>query len=255
MSDMIVLNDVTKSFMSDRSIKGDDGKPHWFTAVEPTSLSVKQGEIFGLMGYSGAGKSTLLRLINMLERPDSGQVVIDGTDLTTLSASDLRVARHNIGMIFQQFNLMANRTVFDNVAFNLTVSGYSRDIRKRVMDCLEIVDLSDRVNHYPAQLSGGQKQRVGIARAIAPSPKVLLADEPTSALDPATTRSLLTCLRDINEQLGVTIVIVTHEMSVIRRLCHRAALLHQGQLLEVADIRDGLIQAATPIGQGLVQED
>ncbi|MGE6572679.1 MULTISPECIES: methionine ABC transporter ATP-binding protein [Psychrobacter] len=256
MNDMIVLNDVTKSFLSDRSIKNENGKPHWFTAVEPTSLSIQQGEIFGLMGYSGAGKSTLLRLINMLERPDSGQVIIDGTDLTTLSASELRIARHNIGMIFQQFNLMSNRTVFDNVAFNLTVSGYpSRDIHKRVMDCLEIVDLTDRAGHYPAQLSGGQKQRVGIARAIAPSPKVLLADEPTSALDPATTRSLLTCLRDINEQLGVTIVIVTHEMSVIRRLCDRAALLHQGQLLEVAEVRDGLIQATTPIGKGLVVED
>lgn len=253
---MIVLNDVTKRFLSDRSVKGTDGKPHWFTAVEPTSLSIKQGEIFGLMGYSGAGKSTLLRLINLLERPDSGQVSIDGVDLTQLSASDLRIARHNIGMIFQQFNLMSNRTVFDNVAFNLIVSGYpSRDIHQRVMECLDIVDLTDRAGHYPAQLSGGQKQRVGIARAIAPSPKVLLADEPTSALDPATTRSLLTCLRDINEQLGVTIVIVTHEMSVIRRLCHRVALLHQGQLLEVADIRDGLIQATTPIGQGLIHED
>ncbi len=256
MSDMIVLNDVNKSFMSDRSIKGADGKAHWFTAVEPTSLAIKQGEIFGLMGYSGAGKSTLLRLINMLERPDSGEVIIDGVDLTQLSASDLRIARHNIGMIFQQFNLMSNRTVYDNVAFNLTVSGYpSRDINKRVMQCLEIVDLIDRAGHFPAQLSGGQMQRVGIARAIAPSPKVLLADEPTSALDPATTRSLLTCLRDINEQLGVTIVIVTHEMSVIRRLCHRAALLHQGQLLEVAPIHDGLIQATTPIGKALVVED
>ena len=253
---MIVLNDVTKRFLSDRSVKGTDGKPHWFTAVEPTSLSVKQGEIFGLMGYSGAGKSTLLRLINLLERPDSGQVIIDDVNLMELSAGELRIARHNIGMIFQQFNLMSNRTVFDNVAFNLIVSGYpSPDIHKRVMECLDIVDLTDRAGHYPAQLSGGQKQRVGIARAIAPSPKVLLADEPTSALDPATTRSLLSCLRDINEQLGVTIVIVTHEMSVIRRLCHRVALLHQGQLLEVADIRDGLIQATTPIGQGLIHED
>ena len=256
MSEMIVLNGVSKSFIGDSAIKGADGKAQRFVAVEPTSLSVKQGEIFGLMGYSGAGKSTLLRLINMLERPDSGQVIIDGVDLTQLSASDLRIARHNIGMIFQQFNLMANRTVFDNVAFNLTVSGYaSGDINKRVMECLEIVDLTDKAGQYPAQLSGGQKQRVGIARAIAPSPKVLLADEPTSALDPATTRSLLTCLRDINKQQGVTIVIVTHEMSVIRRLCDRAALLHQGQLLEVADVSGGLIQATTLIGKGLVQED
>jgi D-methionine transport system ATP-binding protein len=256
MSDMIVLNDVSKRFMSDRSVKDKAGKPHWFTAVQPTSLRIKKGEIFGLMGYSGAGKSTLLRLINLLERPDGGQVIIDDEDLTSLSASDLRVARHNIGMIFQQFNLMSNRTVYDNVAFNLKVAGYpSKDIHARVMACLDIVDLNDRAQHYPAQLSGGQKQRVGIARAIAPNPKVLLADEPTSALDPATTRSLLTCLRDINEQLGVTIVIVTHEMSVIRRLCNRVALLHQGELLEVADISEGAIQATTPIGQGLILED
>lgn len=256
MSDMIVLNDVTKRFMGDRSAKDKNGQPHWFTAVHPLSLQIKKGEIFGLMGYSGAGKSTLLRLINLLERPDSGQVTIDGVDITKLSASELRVARHNIGMIFQQFNLMSNRTVYDNVAFNLQVSGYpAKDIHQRVMACLEIVDLVDRAQHYPAQLSGGQKQRVGIARAIAPNPKVLLADEPTSALDPATTRSLLTCLRDINEQLGVTIVIVTHEMSVIRRLCHRVALLHQGELLEVADIHSGAIHASTPIGQSLIHED
>lgn len=251
MSDMIVLKDVQKRFMTDK-----DGKSHWFTAVEPTSLTIHQGEIFGLMGYSGAGKSTLLRLINLLERPDAGNVIIDGKDLTTLSASNLREARHNIGMIFQQFNLMANLTVFDNIAFNLKVSGYPKEqIRERVMACLEIVNLTDRADHYPAQLSGGQKQRVGIARAIAPNPKVLLADEPTSALDPGTTRSLLTVLKEINEKLGVTIVIVTHEMSVIRRLCHRVALLHQGTLLEVADIHDDEIHAKTEIGQGLVQED
>lgn len=248
---MIVLDNVHKRFISHK-----DGKPHWFTAVEPTSLRIQQGEIFGLMGYSGAGKSTLLRLINLLERPDAGTVTVDGKVLTDLSAAQLRIARHNIGMIFQQFNLMANRTVFDNVAFNLQVSGYAKDnIRERVMRCLEIVELSDRANHYPAQLSGGQKQRVGIARAIAPSPRVLLADEPTSALDPNTTRSLLSVLKDINEQLGVTIVIVTHEMSVIRRLCHRAALLHEGTLLEVADIHSGKIHPQTDIGQQLVQED
>ena len=251
MSDMIVLDQVYKKFQTQK-----DGKTYWFTAVEPISLTVKQGEIFGLMGYSGAGKSTLLRLMNLLERPDGGTVTIDGEVLTDMNPKQLRVARHNVGMIFQQFNLMSNRTVFENVAFNLKVSGYAKDnIYGRVMECLEIVNLTDRANHYPAQLSGGQKQRVGIARAIAPNPKVLLADEPTSALDPSTTRTLLATLKEVNEKLGVTIVIVTHEMSVIRRICNRAALLHEGHLLEVADITDGQIIATTEVGRSLVQED
>ncbi|WP_296403507.1 methionine ABC transporter ATP-binding protein [Psychrobacter sp.] len=251
MSDMIVLDQVYKKFQTQK-----DGKLSWFTAVEPISLSIKQGEIFGLMGYSGAGKSTLLRLMNLLERPDGGSVTIDGEVLTDLNPKQLRVARHNVGMIFQQFNLMSNRTVFDNVAFNLNVSGYAKaNIYSRVMECLEIVNLTDRANYYPAQLSGGQKQRVGIARAIAPNPKVLLADEPTSALDPSTTRALLSTLKEVNKKLGVTIVIVTHEMSVIRRICNRAALLDQGKLLEVADITNGQIIATTEIGRGLVQED
>lgn len=222
-----------------------------FDAVKPLSLEIYEQEIFGLMGYSGAGKSTLLRLINLLERPDAGMVVVDGIELTALRADELRRSRHNIGMIFQQFNLMANYTVFENVAFNLRVANYTGDIGKRVMQCLEIVNLTDKIHHYPAQLSGGQKQRVGIARAIAPSPKVLLADEPTSALDPDTTRSLLAVLKDINEHLGVTIVIVTHEMDVIQKLCHRTALLHQGELLEVAQVADGHIYATTDIGKKL----
>ena len=225
------------------------------TVLKDINFDVSEGEVVAIIGSSGSGKSTLLRCVNLLEKPTSGEILYHGADIVT-GQIGLAELRTKVGMVFQQFNLMANRTVFDNVAFNLTVSGYpSGDIHKRVMDCLEIVDLTDRAAHYPAQLSGGQKQRVGIARAIAPSPKVLLADEPTSALDPATTRSLLTCLRDINEQLGVTIVLVTHEMSVIRRLCHRAALLHQGKLLEVADITDGSIQAITAIGKGLVYED
>ena len=208
------------------------------------------------MGYSGAGKSTLLRLINLLERPDSGSVSVDGQTLTALSAPSLRQARQHIGMVFQQFNLLANRTVAANVAFPLEVAGWQRsDIERRVAECLDIVGLTDRANHYPAQLSGGQKQRVGIARALAASPKVILADEPTSALDPATTRSVLECLLDINRRFNVTIVIVTHEMSVIRRLCDRAALLHQGKLLEVIDVKDNQIHAQSAIGQELVQED
>lgn len=245
---MITIDNVTKRFQT------QDG--NWFTAVEPTSLSIQQGEIFGLMGYSGAGKSTLLRLINLLERPDSGTVTIDGKELTSLSNHDLRHARQNIGMIFQQFNLMANRTVAQNIAFALEIAGWEKAaIMPRVMECLEIVDLVNRANHYPAQLSGGQKQRAGIARALAPKPHVMLADEPTSALDPATTKSVLACLKDINEKFNVTIVIVTHEMSVIRKLCNRVALLDKGRLLEVADVHSGQIHATTPIGQLLISDD
>ena len=245
---MIILDQVSKRYQHrDKS---------WFTAVEPTSLAIEQGEIFGLMGYSGAGKSTLLRLINLLERPDSGKVAVNGKDLTGLNAAELRAARQNIGMVFQQFNLLANRTVADNVAFPLEIAGWDAgSIQQRVEECLEIVGLSDRAGHYPAQLSGGQKQRVGIARALASRPNVILADEPTSALDPATTRSVLECLEDINRRFRVTIVIVTHEMSVLRRLCDRAALLHQGRLLEVVEVKDNRIHAQSEIGRELVRED
>ena len=229
---MITLDNVSKKYQT-----RDKG---WFTAVEPTSLHINQGEIFGLMGYSGAGKSTLLRLINLLERPDTGKVLIDNQDLTAMSEAQLRQARQNIGMVFQQFNLLSNRTVAENVAFPLEIAGW---------------DAAKIAQHYPAQLSGGQKQRVGIARALAPNPKVILADEPTSALDPITTRSVLGCLQDINARFNVTIVIVTHEMSVIRKLCHRTALLHLGKLLEVADVKDGVILAQSEIGRELLRDD
>lgn len=246
---MIVLEQVSKRYRS-------RDNQSWFTAVEPTSLTIRQGEIFGLMGYSGAGKSTLLRLINLLERPDEGRVTVGNQDLTALSPADLRRARQNIGMVFQQFNLLSNRTVEQNVAFPLEVAGWDKQkIRERVAECLEIVRLSDRSQHYPAQLSGCDKQRVGIARALAPSPHVILADEPTSALDPATTRSVLACLEDINKQFNVTIVIVTHEMSVIRRLCDRTALLHEGKLLEVVEVKNNQIHALSEIGRELIRED
>ena len=245
---MITLENVSKKFQT--------RDKNWFTAVEPTSLHVQQGEIFGLMGYSGAGKSTLLRLINLLERPDTGKVLIDNQDLTSMSKAQLRHARQNIGMIFQQFNLLSNRTVADNIAFPLEIAGWDKvKIAPRVAECLEIVGLTERAGYYPAQLSGGQKQRVGIARALAPNPKVILADEPTSALDPITTRSVLGFLQDINARFNVTIVIVTHEMSVIRKLCHRTALLHLGKLLEVADVRDGVILAQSEIGRELLRDD
>ncbi|MDO5059850.1 MAG: methionine ABC transporter ATP-binding protein [Neisseria sp.] len=246
---MIILDQVSKRYRH-------RDKNSWFTAVEPISLSIEQGEIFGLMGYSGAGKSTLLRLINLLERPDSGRVEVNGQDLTAMSAAELRHARQNIGMVFQQFNLLTNKTVAQNVAFPLEIAGWpSEKIKARVAECLEIVGLSDRAGHYPSQLSGGQKQRVGIARALAPSPSVMLADEPTSALDPATTRSVLECLEDINKRFNVTIVIVTHEMSVLRRLCDRAALLHEGKLVEVVSVENGQIIAQSDIGKELVRED
>lgn len=245
---MITLQQVTKTFQT--------RDKQTFTAVHPTSLTIEEGEIFGLMGYSGAGKSTLLRLINLLERPDTGSVLIDGQDLTAMNDAQLRQARQHIGMIFQQFNLLSNRTVAENVAFPLEIAGWDKaKIDARVAECLAIVNLTERAGHYPAQLSGGQKQRVGIARALAPNPRVILADEPTSALDPITTRDVLQCLREINQQFKVTIVIVTHEMSVIRKLCHRTALLHLGNLLEVADVKDGVILAQSEIGKELLRDD
>ena len=245
---MITLNQVSKRYQHQNK--------SWFTAVESTSLTIRQGEVFGLMGYSGAGKSTLLRLINLLERPDEGTVTVNGNNLTALNAAELRAARQNIGMVFQQFNLLANRTVAENVALPLQIAGWEQHkIQQRVTECLEIVDLVDRIDHFPAQLSGGQKQRAGIARALAPSPSVILADEPTSALDPATTRSVLECLADINKRFNVTIVIVTHEMSVLRRLCNRAALLHQGKLVEIVQVNGNRIYAQSEIGRELTRED
>ncbi len=243
---MIHLNQVEKRFQH------PDGG--WFSAVQPTSLSIRAGEIFGLIGFSGAGKSTLLRLINLLERPDAGAVLVDGQDLTALTSRQLRDARQNIGMVFQQFNLMANRTVAENIAFPLEVAGWSKhDIRVRVAECLDVVHLSDRAEHYPAQLSGGQKQRVGIARALASRPKVILADEPTSALDPRTTQSILDCLSEINQRFGVTVVIVTHEMGVIRSICHRAALLDKGEVVEIMDIANGQVDARSALAVSLLE--
>ncbi|MBL8404511.1 MAG: ATP-binding cassette domain-containing protein [Dechloromonas sp.] len=205
-----------------------------FDAVHPISLSIARGDVFGLIGTSGAGKSTLLRLINLLEQPDAGSVKVAGRDLTALGRRALREARQNIGMIFQQFNLLQNATVYDNVAFPLRIHGHhSRaEIDARVRECLTLVGLSDKSESYPARLSGGQKQRVAIARALAPRPDVLLCDEPTSALDSETTRSLLQTLRDINRELGVTIVIVTHELAVVDQLCSHVAVLEHGRLIE-----------------------
>lgn len=227
-----------------------------FDAVKPTSLSIERGEIFGLVGKSGAGKSTLLRLINLLERPDGGRVLVNGRDLTLLQKRELRDARRSLGMIFQQFNLLQNASVFDNVAFPLRIHGRhdKAAIAARVAECLVLVGLQDKVASYPAQLSGGQKQRVAIARALASAPDVLLCDEPTSALDAETTESLLATLRDINATLGVTIVIVTHQLAVVTSLCHRAAVVEDGRVAEQFTL-DGTAPAtaATRLGRDLLR--
>jgi D-methionine transport system ATP-binding protein len=222
---VIAINGANKVFASARGQR--------FHAVRNVSLQVNAGDIFGLIGKSGAGKSTLLRLINLLERPDSGTIAVAGRELTALNKADLRAARQNIGMIFQQFNLLQNATVFDNVAFPLRIHHTAtEEVRARAHACLELVGLDGAAQRYPAQLSGGQKQRVAIARALASRPAVLLCDEPTSALDPDTTRALLDTLVDINRRLGVTIVIVSHALDVIGAICNRVAVIEDGAIAE-----------------------
>jgi len=246
--------------MTNPLINIDRASKSWgeFHAVRDVSLQVNQGDIFGLIGKSGAGKSTLLRLINLLERPDSGEVAVDGRQLTSLSKNDLRDARRNIGMIFQQFNLLQNASVFDNVAFPLRIHGglTHEQIAVRVLECLHLVQMAGKTDSYPAQLSGGQKQRVAIARALASRPAVMLCDEPTSALDAETTRALLATLRDINRRLGVTIVIVSHELSVIGEICNRVAVIEDGAIAEQFALDDSASLAAprkTALGRELAQ--
>ena len=239
----IRLSGVSKNFHT------PDGQ---LVGVQPTDLEVAPGEIHGIIGFSGAGKSTLLRLANLLERPDAGQVLVHGQDLTALAPRALRAARQRIGMIFQHFNLLHNRTVADNVAFPLRIAGASEArIAERVKVCLDFVGLAEKADVYPAQLSGGQKQRVAIARALAPEPHVLLADEPTSALDPRTTQSLLEVLADVNRRLGVTILLVSHEMAVIRRLCHRVSVMEAGRIVERLTIDNGRIPPQSQLAQWL----
>jgi D-methionine transport system ATP-binding protein len=208
-------------------------------ALRGIDLSIEKGEIFGIIGHSGAGKSTLIRCINLLERPTSGSVVVDGVDLTGLDDRRLQEQRRQIGMIFQHFNLLSSATVADNVAFPLKLAKRPKtEIDKKVSELLALVGLEAHRNKYPAQLSGGQKQRVGIARALASDPKVLLCDEATSALDPQTTNSILALLRDINRKLGLTIVLITHEMHVIRSICDRVAVIDGGQIVESGKVID-----------------
>ena len=212
------------------------GKVH---ALKGIDLDIARGEIYGIIGLSGAGTSTLVRCINMLERPTAGKVFVDGQDMTALNDAELRAARKNIGMIFQHFNLLSSATVYDNIAFPLKLSNTPADvIAKKVHPLLELVGLSDKAKQYPSQLSGGQKQRVGIARALASDPKVLLCDEATSALDPQTTKSILDLIRVINENLSLTVVVITHEMQVIKELCDKVAVISDGVIAERGSVLD-----------------
>lgn len=221
---MIELRNITKNFTH---------KGKQITALSGVSLHVPKGKIFGVIGSSGAGKSTLIRCVNLLEKPSSGEVFIDGCNLLQLSNSKLAVERRNIGMIFQHFNLMSSRTVFKNIAFPLELAHTSEEeIKTRVSELLALVGLQDKANDYPASLSGGQKQRVAIARTLATNPKILLCDEATSALDPATTESILALLKDINKRLHITILLITHEMNVVKSICDQVAVISHGKLIE-----------------------
>lgn len=232
--------------------RGGSGPVH---ALRGVDLNVQRGEVFGVIGRSGAGKSSLVRTINLLNRPDQGRVWVDGQDLTALNAAGLRRARHGIGMVFQHFNLLSSRTVFDNVALPLELAGLSRrEIRERVQPLLELVGLGALGERYPAQISGGQKQRVGIARALANRPTLLLCDEATSALDPQTTQSILQLLLDINQRMGLTIVLITHEMDVIRSICDRVAVLDGGRVVESGPVTQVFLHPQHPTTQRFVQE-
>ncbi|SFJ41496.1 D-methionine transport system ATP-binding protein [Halobacillus dabanensis] len=243
---MITIKGLSKIFQT---------KDQEVRAVDDLSLDINKGEIYGVIGYSGAGKSTFIRLLNRLEDPTEGSIRIDDQDFTSLSKGKLRLARQEIGMIFQHFNLLWSRTVHDNIAFPLEIAGVPKaERRKRVDDLIELVGLKGRGGSYPSQLSGGQKQRVGIARALANNPKVLLCDEATSALDPETTDSILDLLVDINEKLGLTIVLITHEMHVIRKICHQVAVMEQGKIVEQGDVLDVFLHPQRQVTKKFVDQ-
>lgn len=225
---MIRFEHVSKTFQT---------KNGPFDALKDVSFEIEKGDIYGVIGYSGAGKSTLIRMVNALETPTYGNVWVEGKDIGTLNQKELRNLRKGIGMIFQQFNLLESKTIYDNVAIALKLNGVSKkDIEKRVTELLDFVELSDKKYSYPGQLSGGQKQRVGIARALANNPSILLCDEATSALDPKTTDSILELLKKINEMLHITIVIITHEMNVIQKICNKVAVMDYGQVVETGSV-------------------
>ncbi|MBQ9148941.1 MAG: ATP-binding cassette domain-containing protein [Oscillospiraceae bacterium] len=244
---MVEIKNLSKTF------GGGENQVH---ALQDVSIAVQPGEIFGIIGLSGAGKSTLVRCINLLERPDKGQVLFHGKDLMTMSDKELRTQRRKISMIFQSFNLLDQRTALDNICFPLELVGTSRkEARKRAMELLETVGLPDKANAYPVQLSGGQKQRIAIARALASDPEVLLCDEATSALDPQTTDSILNLLKTINKERGITVIIITHQMSVIEQICHRVAILDLGKVAEIGPVEDVFSNPKTPAGRRLVSPD
>lgn len=225
---MIRFEHVSKTFQT---------KNGPFDALKDVSFEIEKGDIYGVIGYSGAGKSTLIRMVNALETPTSSNVWVEGKDIGTLNQKELRNLRKGIGMIFQQFNLLESKTIYDNVAIALKLNGVSKkNIEKRVTELLDFVELSDKKYSYPGQLSGGQKQRVGIARALANNPSILLCDEATSALDPKTTDSILELLKKINEMLHITIVIITHEMNVIQKICNKVAVMDYGQVVETGSV-------------------
>lgn len=242
---MLVLDNIHKSYGKEK--KRVD-------ALKGINLNVEKGEIFGVIGFSGAGKSTLIRCVNLLERPTSGKVLINGLDLQEISAKELRKERKKIGMIFQQFNLLNAKTVFGNVAMPLLISGNPKvEIKRKVTELLEFVGLQDKANHYPEQLSGGQKQRVGIARSLATDPHILLCDEATSALDPDTTQSILELLKRVRNELGITILLITHEMNVIRDICDRVAVIDGGIIVEEGTVLEVFSEPRQAITQNFVR--
>lgn len=244
---MIEIKNISKTFHQ---------KKQAFKALDQVSLNIDKGDIVGIIGFSGAGKSTLIRTVNLLERPDEGQVIINGKDFTRLSSKQLAEERKKIGMIFQHFNLLSSRTVFDNVALPLELDHISKDqIKKKVNELLKIVGLEDKANDYPKSLSGGQKQRVAIARALANDPHLLLCDEATSALDPVTTQSILQLLRDINQRLGITILLITHEMEVIKAVCNHVAVIDKGKLLAKGTLSEIISNRENPVIQQFINSD
>ena len=241
---MIELRDLDKTFET------ANGPLH---AVRQVNLTIDDGEIFGIIGFSGAGKSTLVRCINLLERPDAGAVIIDGTNLMELSAKELRAQRKKIGMIFQQFNLLQQRSVLANVRYPLDIAGVKRDAANaRAKELLETVGLAEKAQAFPSQLSGGQQQRVAIARALASDPSIILCDEATSALDPEATRSVLDLLKELNRTLGVTIVVITHEMKVVELVCDKVAVMASGEIKEVGTVHDVFLHPQSATARRLI---